>query len=44
MVILIVCVNDIILTDNDEKEISRLKRSLASEFEIKDFFIGHGSC
>lgn len=36
MVILIIYVDDVILTCNDEEEISRLKRSVASKFEIKD--------
>ena len=34
--ILIVYVNDIILTDKDQVEMERLKKSLAEEFEIKD--------
>ena len=37
--ILIVCVNDIVLTGNHWEEIDCLKRLLAREFEIKD--LGH---
>jgi hypothetical protein len=35
--ILIVYVDDIILTGNDEIEMERLKRNLEADFEIKDF-------
>ena len=43
--ILFVYVNDIILTGNDNKELERLKKALAKEFEIKDlddlkYFLG----
>lgn len=43
--ILIVYVDDIILTGDDESEMARLKRKLAAEFEIKDlgnlkYFLG----
>ena len=34
--ILIVYVDDIILTGSDEKEMLRLKKALARSFEIKD--------
>ena len=34
--ILIVCVDDIFITTNDEGELACLKRKLATEFEIKD--------
>ena len=42
---LIVYVDDMVLTGNDEEEIQRLKQSLAQEFEIKDlgylkYFLG----
>ena len=37
--ILIVYVNDIIVTENDRDEIRRLKEMLAKEFEIKDLGI-----
>ena len=45
MAILIVYVNDIILTGDDSEEILKLKRLLATEFEIKDlgtlrYFLG----
>ena len=36
IVILIVYVDDIIITSNDEGELACLKRKLATEFEIKD--------
>ena len=35
--ILIVYVDDIVLTSSDKKKLERLKRRLATEFEIKDF-------
>ena len=43
--ILILCVDDIILTRDDLVEMERLKKSLASSFEIKDlgtlrYFLG----
>ncbi|KAL6311712.1 hypothetical protein AAG906_024601 [Vitis piasezkii] len=43
--ILIVYVDDIVLTGNDKEELERLKRRLATEFEIKDlgalkYFLG----
>ena len=43
--ILIVYVDDIVLTDNDKEELDRLKRRLVVEFEIKDlgalkYFLG----
>ena len=43
--ILMVYVDDIILTEDDEIKIARLKRGLVEEFEIKDlgqlrFFLG----
>lgn len=48
MAVLIVYVDDIILTRSDGDEMSRLKKHLASEFEIKDLgltlFLGYGSC
>jgi hypothetical protein len=37
IVILIVYVDDIILTSNYEEELVRLKKLLAKEFEIKNF-------
>jgi hypothetical protein len=45
IVILIVDVDDIILTSNYEEELVRLKKLLAKEFEIKDpgylkYFLG----
>ena len=45
LAILIVYVDDIIITENDEQEIQNLKGKLASEFEIKDlenlrYFLG----
>ena len=45
LTILIVYVDDIIATGNDEEEIQRLKLALAREFEIKDlsplrYFLG----
>ena len=36
IIILIVYVDDIILTGSDEKEMLRLKKALARSFEIKD--------
>ena len=36
MTILIVCVDDIILTGDDTGEVERLKKVLATEFEVKD--------
>lgn len=43
--ILIIYVDDIILTDDDVMEMDRLQKGLASEFEIKDlgslrYFLG----
>ena len=43
--ILIVYVDDIVLTGSDKEELERLKRRLAEEFEIKDlgalkYFLG----
>ncbi|KZV50864.1 Cysteine-rich RLK (receptor-like protein kinase) 8 [Dorcoceras hygrometricum] len=43
--VLIVYVDDIILSGNDEEEICRLKKCLASEFEVKElgplrYFLG----
>jgi len=43
--VLIVYVDNIILTDNDKIEMERLKRNLAANFEIKDldplnYFLG----
>lgn len=45
MTILIVYIDDLILTSNDEIEMERLKRNLAADFEIKDlgplkYFLG----
>ena len=45
MTVLIVYVDDIILTGDDEDEMARLKKSFANEFEIKDlgqsrYFLG----
>lgn len=37
IVVLIVYVNDIVVTGSDSEEIYNLKRFLAKEFEIKDF-------
>lgn len=34
---LLVYVDDIVVTRNDDEEIRNLKNSLANEFEIKDF-------
>lgn len=43
--ILIVYVDDIVITKNDEMKMTQLKRNLAKEFEIKDlgflkYFLG----
>jgi hypothetical protein len=39
IVILIVYVDDIIITGNDEREMVQLKKDLARSFEVKD--LGH---
>jgi hypothetical protein len=36
VIVLIVYVDDIVLTNNDNEEIQRLKNHMAREFEIKD--------
>lgn len=36
IVVLIVCVDDIVLTENEEEEISKLKRTLALELDTKE--------
>lgn len=36
MIILIVYVDDVVVTGNDKEEIIQLKKGLAREFEIKD--------
>ena len=45
IVVLIVCVDDIILTSDCKEELSGMKKHLAKEFEIKDlgylrYFLG----
>jgi hypothetical protein len=42
---LVVCVDDIVITGNDDEEIRRLKKTLARIFEVKDlgslhYFLG----
>jgi hypothetical protein len=33
---LVVCVDDLVITGNDDEEIRRLKKTLARIFEVKD--------